>query len=437
MATATLSRQPFGSLEGSRLRNLSHVKNVQNGMMILGSSHEPHPSMIRAKPYLDVEALINMTPALPGMKPSSLKRRHEPSQPDDCWNSENVDPDLFSSPTKKTKTGAQNFDQPFKAAKLNLNIMARPINAMKSQKPLQIETHKAIESLKRKSTDDTPDDSRKSSKISRLETTPAGRSPKSKRVGILSRRRMGTSSFTRINPPSFSATGTSNEMSYSIDAALSGTVSSCNKKVVSMLDGSFSNGWKFDIREDTEGERLDNILQHSTCILDISDDEGTANGKGGRGKENIPPANFTPIANPVPVSRKDMMTDEPRTPLGDLNAGKYYAEGCDTNSFVIIPDEHSESSEVEKTATSEFQSGANPAYELDDGWKTLIAQVNVAQKSGVAGNGYTSLFEDIPKDDLSEVEIWESESAKGEDEAGVHLEMESTLALSKELISQI
>lgn len=435
MATTTITRQPFGSLKGSRLRNLSHVKNVQNGMMTLGSSHEPHPSMIKAKPYLDVEALINMTPALPSLKPSSLKRRHESSQSDDCWNSENVDPDLLSSPTKKTKTGAQNFDQPFKASKFNLNIMGRPINAMKSKNPLHIETHKAIESLKRKSTDDTPEESGKPSKMRHLETAPAGRSPKSKRIGILSRRRMGTNSFTRINPPSFSATRTSNEISYSIDAALSGTVSSRKKKVISMLDGSSTNGWKFAIREDTEGERLDNILQHSTCILDISDDEGTANGMDGRGKENIPPADWTPITNPVPVSRKDKMTDEPRTPLGDLNAGEYYGEGCDTNSFVIIPDENSESSEVEKT---EFQSGANAPYQLDDEWKTLIAQVNVAQKSAVgAGNGYTPLFEDIPKNDLSEVEIWESESAKEEDEAEVHLEMESTLALSKELISQI
>jgi hypothetical protein len=39
---------------------------------------------------------------------------------------------------------------------------------------------------------------------------------------------------------------------------------------------------------DSEQEEMTNLVQHSTCVLDISDDEGKSKMDGG-GKENIPP----------------------------------------------------------------------------------------------------------------------------------------------------
>lgn len=364
--------------------------------------------------------------------PLSLKRRYEPSQYDEL-DSENLDPGIFGSPTKKNKTV-----ETFKPSKFRLNTISRPIHAMKSPlgKPLHVETPAPAGSLKRKSTDTiTPEDGGKSSKVARQTESapvPSGRSPKSKRIGILSRRRMSSSPFTRVNPPSYS--DTQHDLPFSIDAALSGTVSSYKKKI-KQLDGSVPNAWVFDIYENTEEETNDIILEHSALVLDISDDEGINNVKNGRGKENIPPSDavsaMAPVAT-VPVSRKNMMTDEPRTPLGDLNASEFYAEGCDANSFIEIPAENSEEADVEKADVEQAVAGskseespasatANAAYELGDGWKNLIAQVKAATKAAVADDAsYTPLGDVL--DNQSEIEIWESESAKAEDEAPVSSE---------------
>jgi len=90
--------------------------------------------------------------------------------------------------------------------------------------------------------------------------TVTGRSSKSKRIGILSRRRVSSSPFTRVDPPAFSNVPT--------------------------LEKSIPKTWIFDIREDTEGEEASNLMYHYTLILDI---ESRAAAKDDRGKENVPP----------------------------------------------------------------------------------------------------------------------------------------------------
>ncbi|KAM6518834.1 hypothetical protein FSOLCH5_007597 [Fusarium solani] len=52
--------------------------------------------------------------------------------------------------------------------------------------------------------------------------------------------------------------------------------------------------WFFEIHEDTPEQEMTNLLQHSTCVLDISSDEESERKRSrdraeGRDKENIPP----------------------------------------------------------------------------------------------------------------------------------------------------
>ena len=128
-------------------------------------------------------------------------------------------------------------------------------------------------------------------------------------------------------------------MPFSLDAALSGTVPGYTPKQapVSDLKDGMPGKWFFSIHEDTPEEELGNLVQHSTQVLDISDDEGKSSEKDARGKENIPPADYSGI---IPVQRKDMMSDEARTPLGDLNAADYYAADCDVSSVIVVPEEN-------------------------------------------------------------------------------------------------
>lgn len=135
--------------------------------------------------------------------------------------------------------------------------------------------------------------------------------------------------------------------------------------------------WNFEIHEDSEDEEMGNLLSHSTLELDISGDVSSIAAKYHRGKENIPPTDgldaVAAINIVVPVSRQ---TDQLRTPLGDLDPARFYAERCDVNSYFVIP-----------------------ADEGEDQFGTF------ASLNGEASN------EPLP------IDIWESESAKGEDDA--------------------
>ncbi|KAI4129513.1 MAG: hypothetical protein LQ347_003756 [Umbilicaria vellea] len=261
----------------------------------------------------------------------------------------------------------------------------------------------------------------------------AGRSPQSKRIGILSRRRISSSPFTRIDPPMFAGSLSQDAVPFSIDAALSGTVSSYKAKSqpkveASTLDDSVPKGWMFEIHEDTVEEELGNLMEHSTCTLDISDDESRQTVKDKRGKENIPPLDYSgSLSHPVvptlrPVSREDMMTDEPRSPLGDLDAREYYAEGCDASSFYIIPAEKSNIKLAEepvraKTIVKESDSNIRADHKVSTGsqevWKDLLAQIEETTKSNAAA---ALAVAENTKDQETSIEIWESGSAKGDED---------------------
>lgn len=219
---------------------------------------------------------------------------------------------------------------------------------------------------------------------------------------------MAASPFTRVNPPSFSSNGIQGGLPFSIDAALSGTVpsykpspvpaSKVNSKEFCTLEEAKPKGWFFDIYEETEDMQEQNVVLHRACNLDISDDESLAGIKADKGKENIPPndgfsASLPEVTTSIIASRMTM-TDEPRTPLGDLEASAFYAEGCDASSYILIPGDNpsalnADKPNVEASKQNHPFSDYYPLHSLD---KDVI---------GAA----------------SSVDIWESESAKDENES--------------------
>jgi hypothetical protein len=332
-----------------------------------------------------------------------------PRTPDDFadLDSENIDPSVYASPSKKSKGLEGSAIKPksqFVLKSVQSPIVTRPIA---TPKRLSV------------STKITPSSA----------PAPAGRSPKSKRAGILSRRRVSSSPFTRIDPPS-GLSDTSNGLPFSIDAALSGTVPSYaptpKPTIASTLEESVPGNWLFEIHEDTPEEELGNLVQFSTQTLDISDDESKVRERDERGKENIPPSELglvAPIADIRPATRKDMMTDEARTPLGDLDAREFYAPGCDENSFIIVS-EDKDFTEPEKSPfafnamkKSETPSPSEATSNLDV-WKELLAKVDTPTTADAVEDSSNDI---IPND--GPIEIWESESAKGED---VTTEQEAT-----------
>jgi hypothetical protein len=176
----------------------------------------------------------------------------------------------------------------------------------------------------------------------------------------------------------------------------------------------------FKIHEDTPDEELGNLMEFSTQTLDISDDESRRIEKDFRGKENIPPMDF-PDASPVrlavaaapPATRKDMMTDEPRTPLGSLDAREYYAEGCDVNSYIIVPADKEDDCTPERTACIASEHPAEVPPAITDSLPGLLSQA-LESKAGdlVPASGAT-------ESPAAPIDIWESESAKGEEEREV------------------
>ncbi|KAL2255417.1 hypothetical protein VTK26DRAFT_3421 [Humicola hyalothermophila] len=222
-------------------------------------------------------------------------------------------------------------------------------------------------------------------------TAPAGRSPTrgSKRMGgILSRRRT-----QRINALSFSS-GAS--VPFSLDAALKGTIpsysgslrgssssSSSSTRSNSRLDASLvmpdaRSSWTFEIHEDTPEQEMTNLLQHSTCTLDISSDEESEqrarrDRAEGRDKENIPPADDisqTSSRSARAADVDDMVVEKERAFLAEMNVADFYAEGCDKTSVIIIPgDEEDAEAVIEETgeASAAAATAAAVAGPLDEG----------------------------------------------------------------------
>jgi hypothetical protein len=289
-------------------------------------------------------------------KPSQ-KRRFAASSPyTDEFDLENIDPSILSSPSKKAK----GFDgTPVKTPVFSL-VDAIP-KASGFSTPLN---SPSASNLKRKNLSLSVPTTTNATPISHSRG-----SPKHKRVGLLSKgRRFSSSPFRRVDPPSFSSS--SGGLPFSIDAALSGTISSYKpaavapalpEPVLSSRDSkSMPSSWFFDIHEDTPEEEAANLMEHSTLTLDISsDDDCDARRRkeiDDRGKENVPPPDWqgptlrraysapagshkgihsAKKALEIVEKAKDAMQED-RAALGALNAEDFYPEGLDDKSVVVV-----------------------------------------------------------------------------------------------------
>ena len=119
------------------------------------------------------------------------------------------------------------------------------------------------------------------------------------------------------------------------------------------------------------------------------------------------------------------MTDEPRAPLGDLNPADYYAEGLDASSVVLVADEVEEPekpSPIEpahaKTILNPFAFATKAAVETDEDLtkadiQTILAMAAPAETITPTAEEANKLD---PGTDSADIDIWESESAKDENE---------------------
>ncbi|KAJ6784415.1 hypothetical protein PWT90_10485 [Aphanocladium album] len=388
---AAVTRQPFAPLDGARLQTLTSVKNRQNAV----------------------------TP------PTVGKRKADST---DLDNFENVDPACFTKRAKGSEkvSPGQSLPKPssfvLKTAPsaaslpdvLSLSSPTKPVSARRTLEPKS--------PFAKLNTAAIP----KSSPI----VAPAGRSPTlGKRAGLLSSRRRTAGSISRVDPPSFSLGSTKSAKSspWSLDAVLKGTITKPaarrNKGKARMslgLEIGSKAGWFFDIHEDTPEQEMTNLLQHSTCVLDISSDEETEakadrDRASGCNKENVPPPGDV-SQQPLPRSRSGSPTamDADRVALATLNARDFYASGLDETSVVLVDeDEETEIEDNSVLADWEFAPRlSNSSLDLES--ETLDELVAKTTE----GSAKAAVLQ--PIDGVEEsFELWESGSAKDEAEATV------------------
>lgn len=259
----------------------------------------------------------------------------------------------------------------------------------------------------------------KSSPIS----APAGRSPThGKRAGILNRRRT-SAPFSRVDPPAFNLGG--GAAPFSLDAALKGTISDFSSKrkgkarqsLDAVLEPQTKAAWTFEIHEDTPEQLMTNMLQHGTCVLDISSDEesqrkASRDRAEGRDKENVPPmddVSQTTARRAPRLGVDDMVVEKERIALGEMNAADFFPEGCDETSVIFIAeDEEAETDREDESALQDFEFAPQIETAEPENVEALMAKpTDTSSKAAVLQ----------PMEGTGEsFDLWESESAKDETE---------------------
>jgi hypothetical protein len=407
-----------------------------------------------------VEALSN----------SPVKRKASEVSDDD--NTENIAPSLFSKRSKGADLWGdlgKSFYKP-PAFTLTKAVSSPPVRDVLTSAPTGLSSARPRSVLQPKSPAARLLKARNAAPAPL--TAPAGRSPTraSKRVGILSRRRI-----QRSDPPS---RGLGAGVPFSLDAALKGTIpgysgslrstprSSSKASKTTTTSSTSSNAavdfflptpdmassWCFDIHEDTPEQEMTNLLQHGTCTLDISSDEesescASRDRAEGRDKENIPPpedVSQTSSARGAAASAVDIDEDvvllKGRGPLAEMNAADFYGEGCDGSSVFIVPgDEEDPEAVVDEGAlVAAAASELSPLPPSDDGEQLLLEEAAGApepqpQQHGVSLGEIEAVDIDhimrandpsvdaamlAPIEDPGEsFELWESNSAKDEGDA--------------------
>ncbi|KAK5166519.1 uncharacterized protein LTR77_008062 [Saxophila tyrrhenica] len=336
-----MARVPFAPLDSPRLQHLVNAKNRQNGLLA-----QKTPSI--GKPSVSLNKTLS----------SPAKRTFDATDFDEN-DSENVDPAILFSPSKKSKSdGMEKASKPFTFSLTPSSKSMPPPPTIPSRLS-------------------TPARANISSPRAPM-TAPAGRSPKRKTTGVNKNRRV-SAPFTRIDPP-FASRGFST-LPFSLDAALNGTFStpSAPKSTSAAIqEASMPKTWFFDIYEDTPEEAAATLMEHSTLTLDLSsDEESQKKEKDGRGKENMPPEGYDAptasraVSEPVVAAPKrvrkgeivrrkvvgvDEMDDGERGVLSVLETEDFIPEGLSKDSHVIV------NAAVETTVVEEKKSSASSLF---------------------------------------------------------------------------
>ncbi|KAK0728804.1 hypothetical protein B0T26DRAFT_638131 [Lasiosphaeria miniovina] len=379
---ATLARQPFAPLDGARLQTLTSLKNRQNGTA---------PVKRKASEVLDADDFENVDP-------SNFSKRSKGAGAASAFSKDFFKPSSFVL-TKATSAPSLPVVKDVHSSAPSKIAPTRPRSMLQPKSPAA-----------RLNTSITTSSSL---------TAPAGRSPTrgSKRIGILSRRRT-----QRVDPPSFSL----GAVPFSLDAALKGTIPSytgSHSKASSDLlaKPEMKSSWFFEIHEDTPEQEMTNLLQHSTCTLDISSDEESEkrarrDNAEGRDKENIPPSDDVSQtsaraarATAAGAGFDDMIVEKQRGPLVEMNAADYYADGCDYTSVILVPGDDEEAETRLKYLLADDTFEFAPKVQLADleavSVDVIMGKDDPAAKAAVLQ----------PIDGTGEsFELWESGSAKDE-----------------------
>ncbi|KAL2821849.1 hypothetical protein BDW59DRAFT_108310 [Aspergillus cavernicola] len=351
MAALTMTppavRQPFAPLDAPRMRSLLRAKmnlqNKHNGALLSG----------KKQPLAESDS-ENIDPTICKL---SSKRKRATEDDDDHV--------PVKSPTK-----------PLRTSRMVLNVTDSNSTSFMPSTPTK-----------------APQSTPKSAPLK-----PAGRSPQMKASKPFARR----ATIAKGRPDSASRKGISRP--FSISAALSN-----GKSKSELIIAKAPSSWSFDIYVDSEQEEMTNLMQHSTCVLDISDDEGKLEDKSDyRGKENIPPAElglFLPRSrqqvSPTTTARKSDMVDEPRSPLGELNAADYYGEDCHAFSYAVIYDD--EDTDVPEKAAHKLSSLPRPTHPTRSKLSSMSSIASVLESASP-----------VKHESNGGIDIWESESATEE-----------------------
>lgn len=268
-------------------------------------------------------------------------------------------------------------------------------------------------------------------------SAPAGRSPtRGKRSGLLSSRRRTAGPYTRVDPPMFNLSSTSSGAApFSLDAALKGTIpsyaarssvaSSSRSAPKELLEPEMKSSWFFDIHEDTPEQEMTNMLQHGTCVLDISSDEESERKLSrdraeGRDKENVPPSDDVSQTSARRSARRasedEMIFEKERTALGEMDASEFYALGCDESSVIIIPADEDEEEEPVASAPVPEVHDCPPEVQAESD-EPVVESRDVDDLMGKSTEPAANAAVLEPIEGTGEsFELWESGSAKDDAE---------------------
>ena len=346
---------------------------------------------------------------------SPTKRPLEASTFDD-YDGENVDPAIFLSPSKKSKSDVS--EKPYTFSPPSKSMLPPAI-------PSRLDT--PVRSIMAPRTP---------------MTAPAGRSPKRKASGIQKGRRV-SAPFSRIDPP-FASRNTSS-LPFSLDAAINGTFStSTPKDPGATIQESMPKNWFFDIYEETSEEQSTTLMEHSTLTLDISsDEESSKKAEDDRGKENMPPEDYdaptasrsaaeATVAAPKQVKKADIirrkimspddMDDGERTPLSDLETDEFVPEGLDKESHIVInPTPEKSTTNLDMTnlfATAvPFTAGSDKKSDVCTPSKSVVDIPVVNSEGDVKGD--IIVWEDSPSSEAAESQSPMPEVAKTPTKAAI------------------